>query len=151
MSAFDRLKLHSHATDAMRTLAGVEDILAQSTLDPLLRHLIKLRASQINGCAFCVTMHLAEAREDAESEERLDHLVVWREVALFSAAERAALAWTEALSRLDAPADLGRLHEALSRHFGEAEIAALTTAIGMINLWNRLMVASHRDQPRLAA
>lgn len=151
MSTFDRLRLHSHATDALQALAGVEDILAHSTLDPLLRHLIKLRASQINGCAFCVTMHLAEAREDGESEERLDHLVVWREVAFFSAAERAALAWTEALTRLDAPADLGRLHEALSRHFGEAEIAALTTAIGMINLWNRLMVASHRDQHRLAA
>jgi AhpD family alkylhydroperoxidase len=151
MTNFDRIDLRSNAGRPLQALAGVEKILGDAGLSPLLRHLVKLRASQINGCAFCVAMHIREARQDGETAERLDSLVVWRDVDDYGEQERAALAWTEALTRLDAPANLGPLHSALARHFSGPEIAALTVSVAMINLWNRLMVASHGGQQQLAA
>jgi len=129
--------------EIMKTMIASEQAIAASGLDPMLRHLVKLRASQMNGCAFCVKMHLAEARKDGETQERLDRLVVWRHVDDFSEREKAALAWTEALTALDSAADHTEPKQRLARSFSDQEIAALTATIAMINLWNRLMVATH--------
>jgi len=143
MSSKDRIGLRSHALDAMGTFEKVEGLIAQSGLDAMLRHLVKLRVSQINGCAFCVDMHTREAREDGETNQRLDHLVVWREVEYFTEAEKAALAWAEALTVPGSGISLDDLHERLTQHFSDEEIATLCTVIVMINTWNRLQIASH--------
>ncbi|WP_256224334.1 carboxymuconolactone decarboxylase family protein [Pseudomonas sp. CMR5c] len=126
----------SHPTQAvnlLQTIPEIFDSLGQihglidaHGLDRKLHHLVVLRASQINQCGFCVKMHTREAREDGESNERLDRLVVWRHVSDFSAAERAALAWTEALTVLHEGTDFGPLRAALREHFSDAQIAALT-------------------------
>ena len=139
-NAFDYQK---QIPETLKAWRGAEQAIAAEGLDPMLRHLVKLRASQINGCAFCVKMHLAEARQDGESSDRLDRLVVWPQVNDFNAREKAALAWTEALTYLDRGVDLTPLKQALKAHFSDHEIAALTATIAMINLWNRLMVATH--------
>src|SRR3546814_17753060 len=89
-------------------------------------------------------MHTAESRRDGETSERLDRLVVWRHVDDFSEREKAALAWTEALTNLDPTADQTALKRRLAEHFSDSEIAALTAQIGLINLWNHLMVATHQ-------
>ena len=119
-----------------------EAILAAG-LNPLLHHLVVLRASQINGCAFCVKMHIAEARRDGETEPRLDRLIVWRHVDDFSDAEKAALAWTEALTVLKESTEYGQLRAQLRRHFSDEQISALTATIAMINLWNRVQISQH--------
>ena len=119
----------------------------KSVVEPRLLHLLKLRASQINGCAFCIDMHVKEALADGEDPQRLHLLSAWRESPLYAERERALLAWTEALTLLPqtgAPeADFGRLRE----HFSEAEIVNLTAAIGMINLWNRWAVGFRSPHP----
>lgn len=140
MNAFDYQR---QLPETLKALRAAEQAITAEGLDPLLRHLVKLRASQINGCAFCVKMHLAEARQDGETSERLDRLVVWVHVGDFSEREKAALAWTEALTCLERGADLTPLKQTLKAHFSDHEIAALTATVAMINLWNRLMVATH--------
>lgn len=103
-----------------------------------LKHLIELRASQINQCAHCVQLHTAEARRDGESNERLDRLIVWRFVDDFTDEEKAALAWTEALTELDQSKDLSDIRSTLKRHFSDQQIGALTGLVAQINLWNRI-------------
>jgi AhpD family alkylhydroperoxidase len=110
------------------------------------RHLVKVRASQINGCAFCLDMHWLDARADGESEVRLYSLDAWRESALYSDGERAALALCEAMTRLDDGHVPDAVWEAAAAHFDEEELAELVFAIAAINTWNRLMIAS-RAQP----
>lgn len=124
-------------------LLKVSQTIGAQGLDKKLHHLIHLRASQINGCAFCVKMHLREAREDGETQDRLDRLVVWAHVNDFSEAEKAALAWTEALTTLDHKTDYASLRGRLRQSFSDKEIGALTATIGMINLWNRIQVSAH--------
>ncbi|MGV0908462.1 carboxymuconolactone decarboxylase family protein [Martelella sp. FOR1707] len=135
----------SRMTDHMkRAKGGFEPLFAAeaaiqgSTLEPLLIHLVKLRASQINGCAFCIQMHVAEALTDGETPLRLHMLPAWRESPLYSERERAALGWTEALTKLPetgAPdADWAKVEAA----FDVDERAWLTLSIGAINLWNRV-------------
>ena len=124
-------------------LGGVEEQLAGRGFDVSLHHLVKLRASQINGCGFCVKMHTREAREDGETNERLDRLIVWRHVKDFSAAEQSALAWTEALTTIDEKTDYALLRAELLTHFSDEEISVLTSIIAMINLWNRFQVSQH--------
>ena len=127
--------------EIIERMAGLQGLIEQHGIDKMLLHLVKLRASQINGCAFCVKMHTREARADGENNERLDHLVVWKHVAGYSERERAALAWTEALTGLDtAPAPL---RAELRRHFSDKEIGALTAAVAMINFWNRIAISAH--------
>jgi len=125
------------------TLLKVSETIAAQGLDKKLQHLIHLRASQINGCAFCVKMHLREAREDGETQDRLDRIVVWAHVNDFTEAEKAALAWTEALTTLDHKTDYASLRGRLRASFTDKEIGALTANIGMINLWNRIQVSAH--------
>ncbi len=139
----DAINHYQTIPDVIDALLKVHTAIDTHGLDRKLHHLVLLRASQINGCAFCVKMHTREARDDGESNERLDRLVVWRHVDDFSPREKAALAWTEALTRIDETASYGHLRAALREHFGESEISALTATIGMINLWNRLQVSAH--------
>jgi AhpD family alkylhydroperoxidase len=123
----------------LKSLIGLGDA-AASELEHSLIHLVKLRASQINGCAFCQHMHANEARKDDEQQHRLDVLPAWREVTIFSARERAALAWTEALTRLaDQPVSDACFTEVRTQ-FSEKEIVNLSAAIATINAWNRIAV-----------
>jgi len=125
---------------ATRAMQGLERVVAESTLEPKLRELVKLRASQLNGCAYCVDMHTKDALAIGELPQRLNLVAVWREAPGFSARERTALAWTEALtliSQTGAPADV---YDALASEFDPAEQVALTLAIIAINGWNRFAV-----------
>jgi AhpD family alkylhydroperoxidase len=108
-----------------------------------LKHLIYLRVSQLNDCAYCVKMHSHEAREDGETNARLDRLVVWRHVEDFTAAEKAALAWAEALTRLPQPEGFAALRGELREHWTDQQASALTVIVAQINLWNRLGVSGH--------
>jgi len=143
MLAKDRIGLMSHVPIVLGTFEKIEGLIAKSGFDPMLRHLVKLRVSQINGCAYCVEMHTREARVDGETNQRLDHLVVWREVDIYTDAEKTALAWAETLTMLGTGASLDMLHQNLQQHFSDQDIATLCTVIVMINTWNRLQIASH--------
>lgn len=143
MSHVNRINIIKSTPAALEAFGSVEALLDASKLNGLLRHLVKLRVSQINGCAYCVSMHTKEARADGESNERLDHLVVWRQVDLYSDAEKAALAWAEALTTRGEGADLDVLHGALAQHFSSDEIDLLMLVVVMINTWNRLQIANH--------
>ena len=151
MTKSDRLDLRRNATSVLQALGGVEQIHGNAGLDPKLIHLVRLRASQINGCAYCVEMHTREAREDGESTDRLDRVVVWRDTEAFTAPERAALAWTEALTTLEDTYRLDALHAELKRHFTDTEIGTLTTLAAMINVWNRIQIAGHGGRSLAAA
>ena len=143
MSRATRVTLPKTVPDALAAFGSIEDMFATCPVDPLLRHLVKLRVSQINGCVFCVNMHTGEARDDNETEGRLDQLVVWRNSDLFTDAEKAALAWAEAITVQGSGADLSQLHAELTAHFSQEEIDYLTLIIVMINTWNRLQVSNH--------
>lgn len=129
--------------DVLMSLAKVHETMDTHGLDRTMLHLVQLRASQINRCGFCVKMHTGEARQDGETSERLDRVVVWDQVQDFSEPERAALAWTEALTRLDPGTDLGAIRARLRKHFSDEQIGVLTSAVAMINLWNRIGVSRH--------
>jgi len=116
------------------------DLAAAANFDPTLTELVKLRASQINGCANCINMHAAEAREKGETEQRIYLLPAWREAPCYSDRERAALEWTEALTRLCEGYALGSAYETLKAHFSEEEQVQLTITINLINGWNRIAV-----------
>jgi AhpD family alkylhydroperoxidase len=142
-----RLNPYTTAPETIKAAVALETQLANSGLEESLYHLVKTRASQINGCAFCVHMHTRDARTHGETEERLYLLNAWRESPLYTARERAALAWTEALTLIadtHAPDDV---FEELKPHFTEAEIVNLTMLIGMINLWNRLAISMRQVHP----
>ncbi len=133
--------------DAVKALRGVEAYVRGCGLDHRLLELVKTRASQINGCAYCLAMHTKDARAAGESEQRLYTLPAWREAPFYSESERAALAWTEAVTRLaDGPVP-DALYEELRRHFSEKEIVDLTMAIIAINGWNRLAATFRSPQP----
>ena len=135
------------AEDGFAAMVALEKAIAAGPLDASLIHLIKLRASQINGCAFCIHMHTTEARRDGDSEMRLYMLSAWRESSLYSERERAALAWTEALTLL---ADTGAPDadwEMVCGQFDEVERAWLSLAVGAINVWNRVAVGFRYNHP----
>ena len=128
-----RVDYQKFAHEALHSLLEIERYLAASGIDPQLLHLIKLRASQINGCAYCIDMHSKDARAAGETEQRPYELNAWRETPFYSERERAALKWTEALtliSQTHAPDDV---FERVSAHFSEKEIVDLTYAIASIN------------------
>ncbi len=137
------VKYEQEIGDVMKSMAEVHLVMDAHGFDRTLHHLVLLRASQINRCGFCVDMHTREAREDGETSERLDRVIVSDQVKDFSDREKAALAWTEALTELDPKTDLGALRARLRQHFSEKEISILTATIGMINLWNRIGVSRH--------
>lgn len=128
-------------------MLALENYVRTSGLEHSLYELVKIRASQLNGCAFCLEMHTREARQAGETEARLHLLAAWRESPLYSARERAALAWTEALTLIaetHAPDDV--FTEARA-HFSEKELVHLTLAIGVINTWNRLAIGFRAVHP----
>ncbi|WEX77651.1 carboxymuconolactone decarboxylase family protein [Sinorhizobium numidicum] len=129
--------------DVLGALAEVHKKMDAHGLDRTIHHLVQLRASQINRCGFCVKMHTKEAREDGETSERLDRVVVWDQVGDFSEREKAALAWTEALTELEPRTDFAVLRSKLREHFGENEISVITSTVAMINLWNRIQISRH--------
>ena len=143
MSDTSAVRYENEIPAVFSALAGVHKVIGEQGFDRKLVHLVHLRASQINQCAHCVKMHPKEAREDGETSERLDRVVVWRHVSDFSEREKAALAWTEALTVLDPAADLAPLRARLRAHFSDKEIGLLTSAVAMINLWNRFQVSRH--------
>jgi AhpD family alkylhydroperoxidase len=128
------------APDAFRAMMQLERHVQQSGLEPALVKLVKLRASQINGCAFCMDMHSREARAEGESEQRLTLLSAWRETPLFTGREQAALAWTEALTRIGVEAVSDELFRTARQEFSESELVELTLAVIAINGWNRLAI-----------
>ena len=128
------------APAAIKAMMALEAALKQSSLEPWLMELIKLRASQINGCAYCIHMHATSLRNSGESEMRLYLLNAWREAPHYTARERAALAWTETLTRLSETSVNEAEYEILEAAFTPEEQVNLTLAIGAINAWNRLQV-----------
>ena len=136
-----RLDNHlARAPAAIKAMMALEAALKASSLEAGLLELIKLRASQINGCAYCIHLHATTLRQSGESDMRLYLLDAWREAPHYTARERAALAWTETLTRLSETAVDEAEYEILEAAFTEAEQVHLTLAIGAINAWNRLQV-----------
>jgi AhpD family alkylhydroperoxidase len=142
-----RLNPYVAAPDVMRALLSLEARVKNSGLEGSLIELVKIRASQINRCAYCLHLHTREARARGEAEERLYLLDAWRESSLYTDRERAALAWTEALTRLADTHAPDEDYAALSAHFSEAEQVELTLLIGMINTWNRFAVGFRYAHP----
>lgn len=126
---------------ALRAMYGLEKYLAESGIEAPLRELVKLRASQINGCAYCIDMHWKDARAAGESEQRLYGLAAWREAPYYSERERAALAWTEKLTLVAEHHVSDELYEQTRRQFGEQELIDLTLAVVTINAWNRIAIS----------
>lgn len=135
-----RLNSYKAAPDAIRALATLESTVKTLGIDARLLDLIKLRASQINGCAYCVDMHAGELRKTGETERRIDALSVWRDTPFFTGRERAALAWTEAITRLSETHAPDEDYEMLKSEFSEREMVNITLAIATINSWNRISV-----------
>jgi AhpD family alkylhydroperoxidase len=133
------------APEGYRAMYGLERYVHQSGLEPSLLELIKLRASQINGCAYCIDMHWKDARANGESEQRLYGLMAWRETSYYTERERAALAWTEAVTLIADTHAPDELYEEVRQHFSEVECANLTLAIVIINGWNRLAISFRTD------
>jgi len=141
-----RFNLNDLNPEAYRHLLQMEALIARN-VDPTLFHLIKLRASQINGCAYCVDMHVKESRHDGLSEQWINLMCVWRESPIYDAKERALLGWVDAVTRIAETGAPDADFEALKAHFTEEEITKITVAIGTINVWNRLAVGFRSQHP----
>lgn len=129
------------APGAAQAMSGLEAYLAKTELEPSLLDLVKLRASQINGCAFCIDMHWKDARARGESEQRLYGLDAWREEPYYTDRERAALAWTEAVTLVAATHVPDEVYAQAGEHFPEKQLVDLTMAVVAINGWNRLAIS----------
>lgn len=133
------------APDGMKAMLGLERYLHECGLEESLLHLIKLRASQINGCAFCLDMHWKDLKSIGESDHRLYELDAWEETSFYSDRERAALAWTDAVTKVSETHVPDTLYNEVRKQFNEKELADLTLAIATINAWNRLNIAARTD------
>ena len=142
---------HALAPAGIKAMMALEASLAASGLDPVLMDLVRLRASQINGCAYCIHLHSTHLRKRGEPEMRLYMLNAWRESSLYSDRERAALGWTEALTRLAETKAPDADYDALKAAFSPEEQVQLTLLIGAINAWNRLQVGFRVAHPVDAA
>ncbi|MES2115406.1 MAG: carboxymuconolactone decarboxylase family protein [Pseudomonadota bacterium] len=140
-----RIDFYQASPDALKAMIALEGAVNKLGLENSLLDLIKLRASQINGCAFCVDLHSSDARKAGESERRLYAVAVWREAPFFTERERAALAWTEAVTLIAQTHAPDADYEALRAHFSAAEQVNLTLAIATINGWNRLAVGFRKS------
>lgn len=143
----ERLNYFAAAGDLLKPMLEQEEVLKASGLDITIIELVKLRASQINGCAFCIHMHTHDLRKMGESEDRMHLLAAWRESSLYSAKERAALGWTEALTRIADTHAPDAEYAAVAEHFSEREQVALTLMIGAINAWNRIAIGFRTPHP----
>ena len=136
-----RLDFYKANPHAIKALFGLEDRIGKSSIEKPLAELVRLRASQINGCAFCVDMHTTDARNGGEAERRLATVVVWRETPFFTDRERAALEWTEAITLVSEEHVPDAVWEAVKPHFSEEELVDLTLLVSAINSWNRFAIA----------
>jgi AhpD family alkylhydroperoxidase len=135
-----RLEYPKVAPGVMAAMGGLERYLAGCGLEASLLDLVRLRASQMNGCAYCIDIHAKDARASGETEQRLYALSAWHETPFYSARERAALAWTEALTLIADSHAPDEVYESVRQQFSEKELADLTLAIVAINGWNRLAI-----------
>jgi AhpD family alkylhydroperoxidase len=140
-----RLRYWTIAPEAIKRMMAVNSYLVGSALEPSLRHLIRLRVSQINGCAYCVDLHTHEALRDGESLQRLNCLVTWTETPLFSNRERSALAWAEALTKVSETHAPDEVYELVRAHFEDKELIDLTLMIAAMNAWNRMAIGFRRQ------
>jgi AhpD family alkylhydroperoxidase len=141
------MNFYQAAPETMKALTALESQVQSSGLEQSLIELVKIRASEINGCAFCIDMHTKDARKHGEAEQRIYLLSAWHESPLYTDRERAALAWTEAvtlISETHAPDDV---YAELRKHFSDVETVNLTTLIATINAWNRLAIAFRAVHP----
>lgn len=136
-----RIEAKNVTPAAFQALQGLEQYVSRSELEHALLLLVKVRASYMNGCAYCLDMHTKDARAAGESEQRLYAVAVWRETPFFTPRERAALAWTEALTDLGRTGVPDELYAETRRHFSERELVDLTMAVVAINAWNRVVVS----------
>ena len=135
-----RLDFYKASLAGTRAMMALEKVVSECGLEKPLMELVRLRASQINGCAFCVDMHTTDARKGGETERRLASVVVWREAPFFSERERAALEWTEALTLVAQTHVPDAVWDAVRPHFTDQELAELTLLVVAINGWNRISV-----------
>ncbi len=140
-----RIEFAKVAPGAYRAMLGLEEYLHQSGLEQSLIDLVKLRASQVNGCAYCIDMHWKDLRALGESEQRLYGLDAWEESPYYSDRERAALAWTEAVTNIRDGHVRDEVYEDVRKHFSEKELADLTLAVAAINAWNRLAISARTE------
>lgn len=143
-----RLNPYAAAPEMIAAMTALETAVVSSGLEHSLIELVKTRASQINGCAFCIHMHTRDARAHGESEERLYLLAAWWESSLFTPREKAALTWTDSLTLVAQTRAPDADYAAMREHFDEAEAVKLTMLIGAINVWNRLAVGFRSQHPR---
>jgi AhpD family alkylhydroperoxidase len=147
-----RLDIHVLDPKAHQAVLAMERYVRESGLDPRLYKLVKIRASQLNGCAYCLDMHNRDARKAGEDQRRLDVLSAWREAAeLFTDKERAAVAFTEAVTRIGDAGVPDAVWRDVTDQFDEASVVHLLMAVATINVWNRLAVAVHQRLPGLGA
>jgi AhpD family alkylhydroperoxidase len=135
-----RLDYTKASPEAAKAMIRMESVVRRSGIDPKLLELIKIRASQLNGCAYCIDMHTKDARFKGETEQRIYALDAWRETPFFTEKERAALAWTEAITNIQTGHAPDVVYRELSRNFSEEERVNLTLAITTINAWNRIAI-----------
>ena len=143
-----RITIPDVAPELYRAFVHTEQTIRTGPLDPVVRELVKIRASQLNGCLFCIDMHTHEALELGETQDRIYQLIAWRESSLFTEAERAALAYTEAAT--EQPSGVSdEVWDAMAAVFKPEEVAYLVGQVAMINAWNRIAAPSHTPpQPR---
>ena len=145
-----RLDLTKVSPDGYKAMLGVHSYVQNSGLSLGLLELVKMRASQLNGCAFCIAMHVPLARKHGISDDQLHLLAAWREAPIYSPKERAALAWAEALTQLTGGDVSDGVYAEMRQQFSEKEIGDLSFAVAEINAWNRLMICT-RTSPQLGS
>lgn len=143
MTTSNPVNYYAEIPEIVQVMSSVNQKIVGTGFNRAIHHLVQLRASQINGCGFCVKMHTKEAREDGETNDRLDRVIVWRHVDDFTEAEQVALEWTEALTILKENMDYSDIRGRLRDHFSDNDISILTAAISMINMWNRFQISGH--------
>ena len=136
-----RLNFYKSGPEAMKAMSALEQQIARSGLEKSLLELVRLRASQINGCAYCIDVHTADARKAGESERRLSTVAVWRETPFFNDTERAALEWTESVTLVANTRVPDEVWNRVKDHFTPAEMVDLTLLVNTINAWNRFAIA----------
>jgi AhpD family alkylhydroperoxidase len=136
-----RIDYGKAAPGVYRAMSALDDYVDSCGLEPSLLHLVRLRASQLNGCAYCIDMHWKDLRAIGDTEQRLYSLDAWRECPYYTERERAALAWTEGVTFIASGHASDALYEEVGHHFSERELADLTLVVATINAWNRLSIA----------
>jgi AhpD family alkylhydroperoxidase len=146
-----RIPYYQPSPEALKQLSATRPYIESTNIEPLLRALVELRSSQINGCAYCVDLHSREVREAGETEQRLDCLCVWRETTFFDERERAALAWAESVTLVSETHIPDDVYEEAHKHFSDKDLVDLTLIIAIINAWNRIAISFRANPPKRSA